>query len=134
MVKVDKLSEYYIRDIKKEDFDMNKLVQNGDAIIRIEFVGNNEKAWKRGWTMDGERLLDLDYQSSSQNQPQFQPAYVQPQYPPYQPQYPPQQPGFSPQQQYSGYPPYQRFPPQQYPTQPQYPPQQYPSQQPYPPH
>ena len=69
-----------------------------------------------GWR----RLLDLDYQSSSQNQPQFQPAYVQPQYPPYQPQYPPQQPGFSPQQQYSGYPPYQGVPPQQYPPKPQF--------------
>ena len=84
--------------------------------------------------MDGARLLDLGYQSSSQNQPQFQPAYAQPQYPPYQPQYPPYQPGFPPQQQYSGYPPYQGFAPQQYPPQPQYPPQQYPSQQPYPPH
>ena len=57
MIKVVKLSEYYIRDIRQEDFDMSKLDPNGDAVIRIEFSGNNQ-GWKKGWMLDGARLLE----------------------------------------------------------------------------
>ena len=57
MVKVDRLSECYIRDIRREDFDMSKLDQNGDAVVRVEFGGNNN-GWKRGWTFDGAKLLE----------------------------------------------------------------------------
>ena len=57
MIKVVKLSEYYIRDIRREDFDMSKLDPNGDAVIRIEFSGNNQ-GWKKGWMLDGARLLE----------------------------------------------------------------------------
>ena len=59
MVNYDKLSEYYIRDIRKEDFDMRKLDKNGDAIIRLEFHGNNQIYMKKGWTFDGARLLEI---------------------------------------------------------------------------
>ena len=41
MLQSKQLSEIYIRDIKTEDFDMSKLDQNGDGIIRIEFNGND---------------------------------------------------------------------------------------------
>ena len=57
MVKVRGLSEFYIRDIKKEDFYMTKLDQNGDAIVKIEFIGNNDRRLKKGWLIDGARLL-----------------------------------------------------------------------------
>ena len=58
MVKVDRLSECYIRDIRREDFDMSRLDQNGDAVIRVEFSGNNN-GWKKGWTIDGAKLLEV---------------------------------------------------------------------------
>ena len=57
MVKVRGLSEFYIRDIKNEDFYMTKLDQNGDAIVKIEFIGNNDRRLKKGWLIDGARLL-----------------------------------------------------------------------------
>ena len=57
MVKSKTLSEVFIKDIKYEDFDMSKLDKNGDAVIRLEFGGNDGKTWKKGWTIDGARLL-----------------------------------------------------------------------------
>ena len=57
MVKVNKLSEIFIRDIKIEDFDMNKIDKNGDGVVRLEFIGNEQNAWKNGWIIDGARLL-----------------------------------------------------------------------------
>ena len=56
MVKVRGLSEFYIRDIKKEDFYMTQLDQNGDGVVKIEFIGNNDKSLKKGWLIDGARL------------------------------------------------------------------------------
>lgn len=56
MIKVRGLSEFYIRDIKKEDFYMTQLDQNGDGAVKIEFIGNNDKNLKRGWLIDGARL------------------------------------------------------------------------------
>ena len=137
MLKSDKLSEYYKKDIKKEDFKNSNLSLNGDAVIKLEFRARDYTVFnKEGWTLDGARLLDLDthqylppiqpshpqpqYPPQPQNPPQPQYPPQQPQYPPQQPVYPPQQQGNPPQQQYSGYPPYQGFPPQQYPPQPQF--------------
>ena len=57
MIKENKLSEIFIRDIKIEDFDKNKLDRNGDGIIRLEFTGNDQNALKNGWIIDGARLL-----------------------------------------------------------------------------
>ena len=57
MIKVNNLSEIFIRDIKVEDFDMNKLDKNGDGVVRLEFLGNDQNVWKNGWIMDGARLL-----------------------------------------------------------------------------
>ena len=109
MVKRKQLSEYYVRDIKREDFDMSKLDQNGDGIIRIEFGGNDGKSWKKGWTIDGARLQCLDEQSQGYSQPgqgfppQQQPAYAQ------QQGFPPQQqPAYAQQQGYPGY--YPQYP------------------------
>ena len=56
MLQSKQLSEFYIRDIRFEDFDMSKLDQNGDGVIRIEFNGN-DNSWKKGWVIDGARLL-----------------------------------------------------------------------------
>ena len=42
--------------IRREDFDMSKLDQNGDAVIRVEFSGNNN-GWKKDWVIDGAKLL-----------------------------------------------------------------------------
>ena len=105
MVKVNQLSEIYIRDIRREDFDMTKLDKNGDGVIRIEFEGNDGTSWKRGWLIDGGRLESMDQPS-------------QPSYPPQQQGFAPQQPayaqqqGFPPQQPGYGYQPYQPY--QQY--------------------
>ena len=59
MVKNKKLTETFICNIKREDFDMNKLDNNGDAIVRVEFGGNNN-SWKKGWSLDGIRLLETN--------------------------------------------------------------------------
>ena len=56
MIGVKQLSEFYIRNIRAEDFDMSKLDQNGDGVIKIVFNGN-DNSWKKGWTIDGARLL-----------------------------------------------------------------------------
>jgi len=118
MVKLNRLSECYIRDIRREDFDMSKLDQNGDAVIRVEFSGNNN-GWKKDWVIDGAKLLCMD-QSSAPSQSGFQPGYAQQQ----------GYPSYPPQQQPSSYPPQQ---PQQpsYPPQPGYVPPQYQPYQPY---
>ena len=58
MVKARNLAEVYIKDIRREDFDMNKLDKNGDQEVRLEFNGNNQNAWKNGWLIDGGRLLE----------------------------------------------------------------------------
>jgi len=50
------LTETLICTIKKEDFDMGKLDKNGDAVVKLEFGGNNN-SWKKGWSLDGARLL-----------------------------------------------------------------------------
>ena len=100
MLKSDKLSEYYIKDIKKEDFKNSNLSLNGDAVIKLEFRARDCTVFnKEGWTLDGARLLDLD---THQYLPPIQPSHPQPQYPPQpqnptQPQYPPQQPQYPPQ-------------------------------------
>ena len=98
MVKSKTLSEVFIKDIKYEDFDTSKLDQNGDGVIRLEFGGNDGKTWKKGWTIDGARLLDLDQPPqdyyNQQNYPSFQPqqpGYAQQQYQPYQQGQPPYQ-------------------------------------------
>ena len=132
MVKVNKLSEYYIRDIRREDFDMSKLDQNGDAVVRLEFAGN-DNGWKKDWIMDGAKLLDMD-QTTAPSQGGFQPAYAQQQgYPPQQ-TIPAQPQPIQPQpiQPQPGYPSY---PPQPQPGYPSYPPQQvYPQYQSYQPY
>ena len=57
MVKHKNLTEFYICDIKSSDFDLSRLDNNGDAVVRIEFSGNNN-SWKKGWTFDGARLVE----------------------------------------------------------------------------
>ena len=49
------MTESYICSIKKTDFEMDKLDVNGDAVVRVEFSGNNN-SWKKGWTLDGVRI------------------------------------------------------------------------------
>ena len=58
MVKSKNLTEHFICNIKRNDFDYNKLDGNGDAVVRVEFSGNNNN-WKRGWIFDGIRLLEV---------------------------------------------------------------------------
>ena len=58
MVKNNKLTETYIFIIKREDFDMNKLDQNGDAVVKVEIEGK-VNSWKKGWLFDGIRLLEV---------------------------------------------------------------------------
>ena len=58
MSKVRNLPEINIIDIKREDFDMNKLDKNGDQEVKKEFKGNNQNAWKNGWFIEGGRLLE----------------------------------------------------------------------------
>ena len=55
MVQNKELTESYVCSIKKTDFEMDKLDANGDAVVRVEFNGNNN-SWKKGWTLDGARL------------------------------------------------------------------------------
>ena len=57
MIKSRRLTEQYICQIKREDFDYNKLDNNGDGVINVEIEGNNN-SWKKGWTFDGFRLLE----------------------------------------------------------------------------
>ena len=57
MIKSKKLTEHYICNIKREDFDYNKLDNNGDGEVLVEIEGNNQ-SWKKGWTFDGFRLLE----------------------------------------------------------------------------
>ena len=52
-----KLTEHFICNIKREDFDYNKLDNNGDGIVNVEIEGTNQ-SWKKGWTFDGFRLLE----------------------------------------------------------------------------
>ena len=58
MVKNKNLTETYICNIKREDFDMNKLDKNGDAEVRVE-IGGKDNSWKKGWLFDGIRLLEV---------------------------------------------------------------------------
>lgn len=53
------LTEIYICDIKSTDFDMFKLDNNGDAVVKVEFNSVNN-SWKKGWIIDGGRLLSLN--------------------------------------------------------------------------
>ena len=57
MIKSRRLTEQYICQIKREDFDYNKLDNNGDGVVNVEIEGNNN-SWKKGWTFDGFRLLE----------------------------------------------------------------------------
>ena len=57
MIKSRRLTEHYICKIRREDFDYNKLDNNGDGHIIVEIEGNNQ-TWKKGWTFDGFRLLE----------------------------------------------------------------------------
>ena len=105
---------------------MSKLDQNGDAVIRLEFAGN-DNGWKKDWIIDGAKLLDMD-QTTAPSQGGFQPAYAQEQGYPSQQVPPPQ----IPSQQTV---PAQPQPIQPQPGYPSYPPQQgYPSYQPYQPY
>ena len=58
MVKSRNLTESFICDIKRQDFDMNKLDRNGDAIVKVCISGKDDKTWKKGWVFDGLRLLE----------------------------------------------------------------------------
>ena len=58
MIKNKNLTESYICNIKREDFDMNKLDQNGDAVVKVE-IGGKDNSWKKGWLLDGIRLLEV---------------------------------------------------------------------------
>ena len=58
MIKNKNLTETYICNIKREDFDMNRLDQNGDAIVKVE-IGGKDNSWKKGWLFDGIRLLEV---------------------------------------------------------------------------
>jgi len=58
MVNNRRLSELYVRDIRREDFDMSKLDKNGDGLIIVHFEGHEDKIWKKGWIIDGGRLLE----------------------------------------------------------------------------
>ena len=58
MVNIKQLTEFYIRDIRYEDFDMNKLDKNGDGLIIVHFEGHEDKNWKMGWVIDGGRLQE----------------------------------------------------------------------------
>ena len=58
MVKNKNLTETYICNIKREDFDMNKLDKNGDAEVKVE-IGGKDNSWKKGWLFDGIRLLEV---------------------------------------------------------------------------
>jgi hypothetical protein len=58
MVKSKTLTEHFICNIKREDFDYNKLDNNGDMSIRVEVEGNNN-SWKKGWIFDGVRVLEV---------------------------------------------------------------------------
>jgi hypothetical protein len=58
MIKNKNLTESYICNIKREDFDMNKLDQNGDAVVKVE-IGGKDNSWKKGWLFDGIRLLEV---------------------------------------------------------------------------
>ena len=57
MVKNRNLAECYLCDIKSSDFDLSRLDNNGDAVVRVEFNGNNN-TWKKGWTLDAARLVE----------------------------------------------------------------------------
>ena len=51
MAKNKNLTEFYICNIKGNDFDMNRLDQYGDGVVRIKISGNNS-SWKKGWTIE----------------------------------------------------------------------------------
>ena len=53
------LAEHFICDIKLEDFDLDKLDNNGDAIIKIEISERTTDVKKSGWIFDGYRLLEV---------------------------------------------------------------------------
>ncbi len=57
MVKSKNLTEHYICNIKKQDFDYKKLDNNGDDSLRFEFDGNDQ-SWKKGWIFDAVRILE----------------------------------------------------------------------------
>ena len=57
MVKSKNLTEHYICNIKKQDFDYKKLDNNGDDSLRFEF-GGNDQSWKKGWIFDAFRILE----------------------------------------------------------------------------
>ena len=54
------LAEHFICDIKLEDFDLDKLDNNGDAIIKISVRENSNARIKKGWIFDGYRLLEVN--------------------------------------------------------------------------
>ena len=58
MIKNKNLTETFICNIKREDFDMNRLDQNGDAVVKVE-IGGKDNSWKKGWLFDGIRLLEV---------------------------------------------------------------------------
>lgn len=58
LLKINNLSESLICKLKKEDFDLNKLDKNGDAVVRFEIQGNDEIDVKKGWFLDGVRLVE----------------------------------------------------------------------------
>ncbi len=59
MAKNRNLTECYICNIRGNNFDQNRLDQYGDGTVRIEISGNNS-SWKKGWTIDGVRLLETN--------------------------------------------------------------------------
>ena len=58
MVKNKDLTEVYVCNIKREDFNLSKLDNNGDTTVKVSFKGK-DNSWKKGWTIDGLRLLEV---------------------------------------------------------------------------
>ena len=58
LINTRQLTEMFVRDIRREDFDMNKLDKNGDGMIAVQVEGNEKTSWKKGWLIDGGRLLE----------------------------------------------------------------------------
>ena len=56
---VRQLSEVFVRDIRREDFDKNKLYKNRDGMIDIQVEGNEGASRKKVWLIDGGRLQEI---------------------------------------------------------------------------
>ena len=54
------LAEHFICDIILEDFDLDKLDDNGDAVINVEVRDKSTSNRKYGWIFDGYRLLEVN--------------------------------------------------------------------------